>query len=64
MKVILAWDKAGIDFAYWHKVKMSSGLYFISREKENMKLIQCGEREFDRDDPRNAAPPPTWGDAR
>jgi len=53
-KVILAWDKAGIDFAYWHKVKMSSGLYFISREKENMKLIRCGNRPFDRDDPRNA----------
>lgn len=53
-KVILAWDKAGIDFNFWHKVKMSSGLYFISREKENMKLICCGHREFDRDDPRNA----------
>lgn len=53
-KVILAWDKAGIDFAYWHKVKMSSGLYFISREKENMKLIRCGERLFDRDASCNA----------
>lgn len=53
-KVILAWDKAGIDFAFWHKVKQSSGLYFISREKENMKLIRCGERPVDRDDHRNA----------
>lgn len=53
-RVILAWDKAGIDFAYWHKVKMSSGLYFISREKENMKLIRCGERLFDRDASGNA----------
>lgn len=41
-KVILAWDKAGIDFALWHRVKQSSGLYFISREKENMKLVRCG----------------------
>lgn len=39
-KVMLAWDRAGIDFAYWHNAKMSSGLYFISREKENMKLIR------------------------
>jgi len=53
-KVILAWDKAGIDFAFWHKVKMSSGLYFISREKENMKLIRCGYRPINRDDLRNA----------
>lgn len=53
-KVILAWDKAGIDFAFWHKVKQSSGLYFISREKENMKLIRCGERPVDHGDHRNA----------
>lgn len=53
-KVILVWDKAGIDFRFWHKAKMNSGLYFISREKENMKLIRCGDRKFDRDDPRNA----------
>ena len=53
-KVIIAWDKAGIDFAFWQKVKQSSGLYFISREKENMKLTKCGERIFDRQDPRNA----------
>jgi len=53
-KVIVAWDKAGIDFNWWHKVKRSSGLYFISREKENMKLIRSGHRSFDREDPRNA----------
>ena len=53
-KVILAWDKAGIDFNWWYKVKQSSGLYFISREKENMKLIRSGNRPFDREDHRNA----------
>ena len=53
-KVILAWDKAGIDFAFWHKAKMSSGLYFISREKSNMKLTCSGERPFDKTDDRNA----------
>ena len=53
-KVILAWDKAGIDFNWWYKVKRSSGLYFISREKENMKLIRSGNRSFDREDHRNA----------
>lgn len=53
-KVILAWDKAGIDFVFWHKAKQSSGLYFISCEKENMKLIHSGNLPFDRADPRNA----------
>jgi len=53
-KVTLAKDKAGIDFAFCHKVKMSSGLYLISREKENMQLIRCGDRPFDRADHRNA----------
>lgn len=53
-KVILVWDKAGIDFRFWHKAKMTSGLYFISREKDNMKLIPCGDRVFDHQDPRNA----------
>ena len=53
-KVILVWDKAGIDFDFWHTSKMNSGLYFISREKENMKLKSCGNKPFDRNDPRNA----------
>lgn len=53
-KVILVWDRAGIDFAYWQRAKQCTGLYFLSREKENMRLIRCGERPFDRDDARNA----------
>jgi transposase len=52
-KVIVAWDKAGIDFNFWHKAKQTSGLYFISREKENMKLIRCGHRFIDLEDVRN-----------
>jgi hypothetical protein len=52
-KVIMVWDKAGIDLRYWYKVKNSSGLYFVSREKENMKLIACGVWPFDRADERN-----------
>jgi len=53
-KVILVWDKAGIDFRFWHKGKMGHGLYFISREKENMKLIRCGNRPWEAGDERNA----------
>ena len=53
-KVIIAWDRAGIDFAHWNRLKRCAGLYFISREKENMRLIKCGERPIDRSDERNA----------
>lgn len=53
-RVILVWDKAGIDFGFWNKAKMIHGLYFISREKENMKLIRCGSRTWDAGDMRNA----------
>lgn len=53
-KVILVWDKAGIDFRFWQKAKATSGLYFISREKDNMKLIPCGFRRVNYDDARNS----------
>lgn len=37
-KVIWIWDKAGIDFRQWFYWKSQNGIYFISLEKENMKL--------------------------
>lgn len=54
IKVLLVWDRAGIDFAYWQKAKRTAGLYFLSREKENMNLLVSGNRTFDRTDARNA----------
>ena len=53
-KVLYVWDKAGIDFMQWFKWKYSAGIYFISREKENMDLIMMGHMPFDRQDPINA----------
>lgn len=53
-KVLYVWDKAGIDFMQWYKWKHSAGVYFISREKENMDLIMMGHLPFDRQDPINA----------
>jgi len=52
-QVIIVWDKAGIDFGFWQKLKKSSGVYFISREKENMELMNCGNTPIDRADKRN-----------
>jgi len=53
-KVLYIWDKAGVDFPAWHRWKQSSGLYFLSLEKENMKLQVVGLPDWDRNDPVNA----------
>jgi Transposase DDE domain len=51
-KVLYIWDRAGIDFQQWFKWK-ENGIYFLSREKENMKLEILGIHLFDRADPIN-----------
>ena len=54
-KVIWIWDKAGIDFRQWHTWKSQSGIYFISLEKENMKLDDIAiNKSFGKEDPVNA----------
>ncbi|MFQ5485193.1 MAG: transposase [Desulfobacterales bacterium] len=52
-KVIYVWDKAGIDFFHWFKLKHAGGIYFISREKENMDLMVMAELGYDKKDPIN-----------
>ena len=53
-KVMIVWDRAGIDFAFWEEAKRL-GIYFISREKVNMKIEVIGlTAHFDREDRRNA----------
>lgn len=53
-KVLWAYDRASIDFQYWYKMKHGAGVYFLSREKENMELRILGKYDFDPEDPRNA----------
>jgi hypothetical protein len=52
-KVLLAWDKACIDYRYWYKLKHNSGIYFITQEKANSAAEECSIRLFDPADPRN-----------
>ena len=47
-KVLYIWDRAGIDFSEWYKWKQTGGIYFISREKSNMRLIKMADLDFDR----------------
>ncbi len=53
-KVLYVWDRAGIDFPQWHRWKHSSGIYFLSREKDNMALEVIGENAWDKADALNA----------
>ena len=54
-KVIVCWDRAIIDFAWWQKGKDTKGLYFITRPKSNTQLTRTGFNEYDPVDPVNAA---------
>ncbi len=49
-KALYIWDRAGIDFRPWFKWK-ENGIYFLSREKENMKLKIVGIHPFDGANP-------------
>jgi hypothetical protein len=51
--VLYVWDRAGIDFSQWQRWKKASGLYFLSRQKENMRLEVIGQNPWERTDPRN-----------
>jgi hypothetical protein len=52
-KVLYVWDRAGIDFRKWYEWKQSSGIYFLSREKDNMNPDVLGNYPFDAKDPIN-----------
>ncbi|MEO8353040.1 MAG: transposase [Chthoniobacteraceae bacterium] len=52
-KVLIVWDRAGIDFRQWERWKQSGGLYFLSREKDNMKLECIRTNAWNREEPRN-----------
>ncbi len=52
-KVLLVWDRAGIDFRLWHNWKHQNGIYFISRTKDNMNLEVIGRNPFDAGDALN-----------
>lgn len=52
-RVIWAWDKAGIDAAFWADMKQSAGVYFVSLAKDNMRLDCCGKLSYDTSNPVN-----------
>jgi hypothetical protein len=53
-RVLIVYDKAGIDFAYWKRCRQECAVYFISRVKENMTFDWLESVPVDGSDPRNA----------
>ncbi len=52
-KVMLVWDKACIDYKLWRDLKHTSGIYFITMEKENSVAKVCSANLVDPSDSRN-----------
>lgn len=53
-RVLMIYDKAGIDLGYWKRCRQECALYFISRVKENMVFDWLESVPVDASDPRNA----------
>ena len=52
-RVLLVYDKAGIDFAYWKRCRQECAVYFLSRVKENMVYDWLESVPWDRTDARH-----------
>lgn len=52
-RVLLVYDKAGIDFNYWKRCRQECAVYFLSRVKEGMAYDWIEDREWNREDPRH-----------
>lgn len=52
-RVLIVYDKAGIDFDYWDRCRRECAVYFISRVKENMVFEWMEDGSWDRSDARN-----------
>ena len=52
-RVLIIYDKAGIDFDYWDRCRRECAVYFISRVKENMVFEWIQDSPWDKSDARN-----------
>lgn len=52
-RVLIVYDKAGIDLGYWKRCRHECAVYFLSRAKDNMIFEWVEDRPWDRSDERN-----------
>ena len=52
-RVLVVYDRAGIDFAFWKRCRHENAVYFLSRTKANMVFEWADEQPWDPADHRN-----------
>lgn len=52
-RVLIVYDKAAIDFAFWARCRRACAVYFVGRVKEGMVYDLIVRREVDPEDDRN-----------
>ena len=52
-RVLIVYDKAGIDFDYWKRCRAEKAVYFLSRAKEGMAYDWIEDRPLNPHDARN-----------
>jgi hypothetical protein len=52
-RVLLVYDRAGVDLRFWKRCRHENAVYFLSRAKSNMVFEWADENEWDRSDARN-----------
>lgn len=52
-RVLVVYDRAGIDLAFWKRCRQENAVYFLSRTKSNMVFEWADERPWDPADHRN-----------
>ena len=53
-RVLIVYDKAGIDFKFWKRCRKECAVYFLSRVKEDMVFEWLASAPWNRQDPANA----------
>lgn len=52
-RVLIVYDKAGLDFDYWDRCRRERAVYFLSRVKENMTFEWIADYPWNKSDARN-----------
>lgn len=52
-RVLVVYDRAGVDLGFWKRCRQEKAVYFLSRAKSNMIFEWEEEVHWDRADPRN-----------
>ena len=52
-RVLVVYDRAGIDYDFWNRCRKETAVYFLSRSKSNLVFTLDQVREWERHDTRH-----------